>query len=99
MSANRGTGADRVGQPTGSYTPSSTNRNAFGGAGAGMSEARRAPAARADRPASAVPVVAARVAVAAEDAGRQANHDERGTYEIENVEYDQVCYDQRPHPG
>jgi len=38
-------------------------------------------------------VVAARVAVAAEDAGRQANHDERGTYEIENVEYDQVCYD------
>lgn len=37
MSANRGTGADRVGNQQVRNTPSPTNRNAFGGAGAGMS--------------------------------------------------------------
>ncbi len=37
MGSNRGTGADRVGNQQVRNTPSSTNRNAFGGAGAGMS--------------------------------------------------------------
>jgi Protein of unknown function (DUF3300) len=37
MSANRGTGPDRVGNQQVRKTPSSTNRDAFGGAGAGMS--------------------------------------------------------------
>src|SRR5271165_963893 len=37
MSANRGTGADRVGNQQVRNTPSSTNRSAFGGAGSGTS--------------------------------------------------------------
>jgi len=37
MSSNRGTGADRVGNQQVRNTPSSTNRNAFGGASSGMS--------------------------------------------------------------
>lgn len=37
MSANRGGGGDRVGNQQVRNTPSSTNRNAFGGAGSGMS--------------------------------------------------------------
>jgi len=37
MGGSRGTGADRVGNQQVRNTPSSTNRNAFGGAGSGMS--------------------------------------------------------------
>ncbi len=37
MNSNRGTGPDRVGNQQVRNTPSSTNRNAFGGAGSGMS--------------------------------------------------------------
>ena len=40
MSANRGTGADRVGNQQVRNTPSSTNRNAFGGSGMSGSSAR-----------------------------------------------------------
>ena len=42
-------------------------------------------------------MVAAPVAVAA-DAGKKAHHDERGTYEIKNVEYESAHYDDRRHP-
>ncbi len=99
MSSNRGTGPDRVGNQQVRNIPSSTNRDAFGGASSGMSGSSAGPAARAARPAWAARAEAAPVAVAAEGAGRKAHHDERGTYEFRNVDCDKAVYDHHPRTG
>ncbi len=68
-----------------------------------MSGSRLAPAVRVALPAwaarVAVAVAAVAVVVAAGGGGRQAHHDERGKYEIKNVDCDKRYYDYLPHPG
>ena len=100
MNANRGTGPDRVGNQQVRNTPSSTNRDAFGGAGSGMSgSSARASSSRGSSSMGGSRGGGGSRGVGAEGAGRKAHHDERGTYEFRNVDFDKAVSDSRPRTG
>ena len=100
MNANRGTGPDRVGNQQVRNTPSSTNRDAFGGAGSGMSgSSARASSSRGSSSMGGSRGGGGSRGVGPEGAGRKAHHDERGTYEFRNVDFDKAVSDSRPRTG